>query len=373
MPQKAARWLYNEVKRSTQCCRAERPGGCRACARGRTGTGSLEDLGTRSGKWGTCYRAAARLELAKRRKGGQTPMAKLSIGTWAYMFGPYESNPIPLDEVLSTLSKLKFDGVELAGFKPHAHPDDYPTAADRKALKEKIAGNGLGISGFAADLYENPPASGDPAVRQRYADVFKRNVEFCADIGSPSIRVDTVSPPPLIEGETYDSAWGNLVEVWQECADFAADAGLSMVWEFEPGFMLNKPSEVVKLHDDVGRDSFKVLYDTCHGHMCAVVAARQAEPKETLAGGAVEFAKLLTGRIGHVHLIDSDETLHDDDTSTHAPFGTGVLDFDVLMPAVLDAGYTSPWWTIDLCFWPEAWEVTEQSKAFVDQLREKYG
>jgi sugar phosphate isomerase/epimerase len=300
-------------------------------------------------------------------------MAKLSIGTWAYMFGPYESDPIPLDEVLSTLGSLKFDGVELAGFKPHAHPDDFPSAAERAALKEKIAHQGLAVSGFAADLYENPPASSDPAVRQSYVDVFKRNAEFCVDIGSPSIRVDTVSPPPLLEGETYESAWANLVGVWQECADFAADAGLLMVWEFEPGFMLNKPSEVVKLHDDVGREGFKILYDTCHAHMCAVVAARQAEPKETLAGGAVEFAGLLTGKIGHIHLIDSDETLHDDDTSTHAPFGTGVLDFDALMPAVLGTGYASPWWTIDLCFWPEAWEVTEQSKAFVDELRAKYG
>jgi sugar phosphate isomerase/epimerase len=300
-------------------------------------------------------------------------MAKLSIGTWAYMFGPYESNPVPLDEVLGTLSKLKFDGVELAGFKPHAHPDDYPSAADKAALKGEIADVGLAISGFAADLYADPPASSDPAVRRRYVDAFKRNAEFCVDIGSPSIRVDTVSPPPLLEGETHDSAWANLVSVWQECADFAADADLLMVWEFEPGFMFNKPSEVVKLHADVSRDSFMILYDTCHAHMCSVVAARQAEPKETLPGGAAEFAELLSGKIGHIHLIDSDETLHDDDTSTHAPFGTGVLDFDALMPVILGTGYASPWWAIDLCFWPEAWEVTERSKAFVDELRAKYG
>jgi len=289
------------------------------------------------------------------------------------MFGPYESNPVPLDEVLATLQKLEFDGVELAGFRPHTHPDDYPTAADRAALKQKIADHGLEISGFAADLYANPPASSDPAVRRGYVDTFKKNVEFCAAIGSPSIRTDTVSPPPLIEGETYQKAWANLVSIWQECADIAADAGLLLVWEFEPGFMLNKPSEVLKLHDDIGRNSFKILFDTCHAHMCGVVAARQPEPKETLPGGAIEFAQMLEGRIGHIHLIDSDETLHNEETSTHAPFGTGVLDFDAIMPAILDAGYTSAWWGIDLCFWPEAWAVTEQSKRFVDELRAKYG
>jgi len=300
-------------------------------------------------------------------------MAKLAIGTWAYMFGPYEKNPVPLDEVLATLGKLGFDGVELAGFTPHAHPDDYPTAGDRAALKQQIADSGLEIAGFAANLYANQPASNDPAERERYLDVFRTNVEFCADIGCPSIRIDTVSPPPLIHRATYGEAWGNLVGTWQRAADLAADAGLMVVWEFEPGFMFNKPSEVAKLPDDVGRGNFTVLFDTCHAHMCSVVAARQAEPKETLAGGAVEFAAMLRGKIGHIHLIDSDETLHGDETSTHAPFGTGVLDFDVLLPAILKAGYTSPWWSIDLCFWPEAWEVTAQSKAFVDKLREKYG
>ncbi|MGQ9731105.1 MAG: sugar phosphate isomerase/epimerase family protein [Candidatus Zipacnadales bacterium] len=300
-------------------------------------------------------------------------MAKIAVGSWAYMFGPYESNPVPLDEVLAKLQELKFEGVELAGFTPHAHPDDYPTASDRATLKQKIVDHGLEIAGFAANLYDNPPASSDPVVRQGYLDTFKKNVEFCVAIGSPSIRVDTVSPPPLIEGESYDSAWANLVSIWRECADFASGAGLFIVWEFEPGFMLNKPSEVLKLHQDIGRQNFTILFDTCHAHMCSVVAARQPEPKETLAGGAVEFAQMLAGRIGHIHLIDSDETLHDDETSTHAPFGTGVLDFDTLLPAILKAGYESEWWGIDLCFWPEAWEVTEHSKQFVEALREKYG
>jgi sugar phosphate isomerase/epimerase len=300
-------------------------------------------------------------------------MAKVSVGSWAYMFGPYADDPVPLDEVLDALQRLEFDGVELAGFRPHAHPDDFPTAADRTALKQKLADHGLEISGFAADLYANPPASSDAGVRQGYLDTFARNVEFCAAIGSPSIRVDTVSAPPLIEGETYGQAWSNLVETWRKCSQIAQDAGLGVVWEFEPGFMLNKPSEVLKLHQDIGAPNFSILFDTCHAHMCAVVAARQAEPKETLAGGAVEFAQMLAGRIGHIHLIDSDETLHGDETSTHAPFGTGVLDFDVLLPAILATGYDSPWWAVDLCFWPEAWEVTARSKAFVDQLRAKYG
>jgi hypothetical protein len=31
------------------------------------------------------------------------------------------------------------------------------------------------------------------------------------------------------------------------------------------------------------------------------------------------------------------------------------------------------WWTIDLCFWPDAWAATEACKAYVDQLNEAFG
>jgi hypothetical protein len=31
------------------------------------------------------------------------------------------------------------------------------------------------------------------------------------------------------------------------------------------------------------------------------------------------------------------------------------------------------WWTIDLCFWPDAWPVTAACKQAVDKLNKKYG
>lgn len=58
-------------------------------------------------------------------------MPKISIGSWAYAIGPYADNPTPLPEVLQRLNDLGFDGVELGGFKPHAHPDLYPQKEDR--------------------------------------------------------------------------------------------------------------------------------------------------------------------------------------------------------------------------------------------------
>jgi len=298
---------------------------------------------------------------------------KLSIGTWAYAFGPYQDNPIPFDAVVRGLGKLGFDGVEIGGFKPHVHPDDYPMKADRDRLCALIKANGLEVSGLAADFWSAPGPGTDAAQEdEAYIRLFKKNLQLCLDLGSPAIRVDTVDGPDGPEGVDGKLARKRIASLWHECAQIAEEAGARLVWEFEPGFFLNKPSEVVQMHQDVDHPNFSIMLDTCHGHMCAVVGARQSGKTETLKGGLLEFVEMLKGRVGHLHLIDSDGTLHGDETSTHAPFGQGVIDFDQVIPAVHEAGYVGEWWTVDLCFWPDAWDVTSDAKAFLGKYLDKF-
>ena len=59
--------------------------------------------------------------------------------------------------------------------------------------------------------------------------------------------------------------------------------------------------------------------------------------------------------------------------STHAPFGDGVVDFDALLPRLARERLPHDWWTIDLCFWSNAWDVTERCKKSLDELNRKYG
>ncbi len=297
---------------------------------------------------------------------------RLSIGSWAYCFGPYQDHPVPFDAVVTKLAELGFDGVELGGFLPHPHPAQFDTKAKRAELKRKVADSGLAFSGLAADLWSCPIIPQDD--NSQWLATFERNLEFAADMGIDAIRVDTVSPPDVCEkaGIDHNLAWERVVKSFQEAARRASLRGIRVLWEFEPGFAFNKPSEIPRLVDDVAHPNFQILYDTCHAHIVAAVGARQPGRKETLPGGALELLARLRGKIGHVHLIDSDGTLHNNETSTHAPFGQGVLDFDLLIPEVLRCGLPTNWWTIDLCFWPNAWEVTAQAKRFLEGMAAKY-
>src|SRR5690606_34930531 len=153
---------------------------------------------------------------------------------------------------------------------------------------------------------------------------------FCERMGITTLRVDSVSAPvPLPEAE-YEAQFARIRGNFTAAAERLARSGVQLVWEFEPGFWLNGPSEVIRLLEAVDSDNFGVLYDTSRA-LTSAKGRRQTEPVELLEGGEVEYARLLKPYVRHLHLIDSVGELHDDETSEHLPFGTGSIDFDAVI------------------------------------------
>jgi sugar phosphate isomerase/epimerase len=298
-------------------------------------------------------------------------MKRISIGTWAYTIGPYQDKPVPFEEVVQKLKALKFDGLELGAFNPHPNPDNTPTAEGRRKVFDLVKGAGLEFSGIAADLWSQKLINTED--NSVYLECFRKCLKFTKDLGIKTFRVDTVQPPTILHEMDPEVARTRVVKTWKRCAEEAAEVGINLSWEFEPGFAFNKPSEIIRIIDEIGHPSFGAMFDTCHAYMVAVVGARQPGKKETLEGGVLEFAKKLRGKINHIQLIDSDGTLHDNHTSTHTPFGEGRIDFGPVLQELNTTGVPHDWWTVDLCFWPNAWPGTERAKKDVDELNRKYG
>jgi len=303
---------------------------------------------------------------------------KLSIGSWAYIFNQ-EKPTNDFHQVVHMLADLGYEGVELGAFGVHPTPVSHPARADRQRLKKEVADHGLEFSGIAVDLwsFKKPGPSLMDENPTPYLAAFLGFTVFGADLGIKTIRVDSVEPPDFFATSKMDPKVGlsRIIDVWSKASKMAADHGMNICWEFEPGFVFNKPSEILAIVDGVraqGNPNFGVLYDTCHAYMAAVVGANHAGAKEILPGGDLELLKRLKGKITHIHLIDSDGSLNEHNTSTHNPFGTGKLNFDKLLPELNNCGVPHDWWCVDLCFWPNAWDVTADSKRFLDQMRKKY-
>jgi sugar phosphate isomerase/epimerase len=289
---------------------------------------------------------------------------KVSFGSWAFTFGPHAANPVPFDQVARKLSNAGYDGIEISGFPPHITIEEYPSTASRQSLRRMLDDLHLGVSGYSADFtLINPSLKGN---KLRYLDLFRRNVDLARDLGSPSIRVDTGTAPGILQGVEITEALNRLAEAWHSASEAAAESRVKVVWEFEPAFEFHKPSEVLELHESVDHSNFSILFDTAHAHMCGFVGARQSGAPEKLPGGVAEFLRLCEGRIGHLHLVDSDETLLGEETSTHKPFGDGRIPFFKLAEPLRSLNLD--WWCIDLCFSSDSWDAIGPSLKFVRSL-----
>lgn len=289
-------------------------------------------------------------------------MKKISLSSWAI--------PQPLDQLVAGAKRIGYDGISLGGFPPYgAHPDLLDTPEKKKALVKVFQDAQMEVADFALDMWKYDSLKMTDEWRAEYT----RALGCAADLGLTRImRVDTCTPPILPEGMSYDEVKDFFVKHFKEMSREAARYGFEVVWEFEPGFIINEPKNVIELVDRVNEPNFSLLFDTCHAHNCAL-GLRHIEKDMGLPGGILEFIRMSKDRIGLVHLIDSDGTLNETGTSTHAPFGEGHIDFDQVIPAFLDeAGYRADWWAIDLCEWPNAWEVAEDCYKFVDALNRKY-
>jgi sugar phosphate isomerase/epimerase len=110
---------------------------------------------------------------------------------------------------------------------------------------------------------------------------------------------------------------------------------------------------VKRVVEAVDHENFKLLFDTSHAYMGAVIGARQTGTKELLSGGVAEYGRSLGAMVGHLHLIDSDGSLHNNETSTHVAFGQGKIDFTSALMPMKPIISKLPWWCIDFCFNPQ--------------------
>src|SRR4029077_15402545 len=100
---------------------------------------------------------------------GNKDAMKVSLGSWAFSFGPFADNPIPFEKTVKRLSDAGYDGIEICGFPPHVTLDKYPDAASRQELVQFLKDHRLGVSGYAADFTSaNPVAVGN---KQKYLDL----------------------------------------------------------------------------------------------------------------------------------------------------------------------------------------------------------
>jgi D-psicose/D-tagatose/L-ribulose 3-epimerase len=228
---------------------------------------------------------------------------------------PTREQFLPLYE---RLARMGYDGLELPIFG--GEPERF------RQLGARLADLGLARTATAVCPAEADPIHPDVAVRRAALAHLQRAIE-CAEaaraelLGGPLYAaIGKFSGKPPTEHE-----WEASVDVMQAAADYAARAGVTLVFEFLNRFeiyLLNDAAQTARYARCVARANVGVHYDTFHAHI---------EEKDVAL--AIENAG---AAIRHVHVSENDRSTP----------GRGQVRWSETFSALRGVGYDG-WLTIE--------------------------
>lgn len=224
----------------------------------------------------------------------------------------------PLPAALDLLEDAGYDAVALTLGFPHLDPraDDTEVRALRDRLARAHDGRGMRVAVETGTRYlldprhKHAPALVDPdaAPRERY---LRRAVEVAALLGADAVQLFSGVRPPGTDPATADA---RLRDRLPALVAHAADHGVRLALEPEPGMHVETVADALRLHADLGAPTaLGLTVDVGH---CLVV-----EPD-----GVAGALRAAGPHLAHVQVDDMPRTHHE-----HLPFGDGDLD----VPAAL--------------------------------------
>lgn len=243
----------------------------------------------------------------------------------------YSSNGftrVSLPAAIERIAAHGYRGVELLADRPHWMPGAGADAV--RAVRAALQRTGLAVSNVNANtamalwpewvpetLFEPSLSHHDPAVRRQRHAYTLAALDLAAAVGARCVSVTSgrcEGDVPPEDGQRY------FAEALAPLCEAAADRGLRLGIEYEPGLLVETAAEVRAVIDRVGHPALGANLDIGH----AICAGERFE----------EAIATLAGRIWNVHLEDIRGTKH-----FHLVPGEGDVDFAAVFAALAAHGY----------------------------------
>ncbi|MDQ1024838.1 sugar phosphate isomerase/epimerase [Streptomyces umbrinus] len=256
-----------------------------------------------------------------------------------YSYGTNGLTDLRLDDALSLLADLGYDGVGLTLDHMHLDPLAPDLAARTHNLARRLDELGLGVTIETGARYVLDPRrkhgpsllDPDPDQRARRADLLVRAVRIATDLGAHAVHCFSGILPKDTAGETdtegrtaaaEDAAWKRLAETLTPVLDAATAAGIPLAVEPEPGHLLATLDDFHRLRTDLGSpDALGLTLDIGH---CQCL-----EPLSP-----ADCVRAAAPWLRHVQIEDMRRGVHE-----HLPFGDGEIDFPPVLEALANVGY----------------------------------
>lgn len=232
-----------------------------------------------------------------------------------------------LDDALGLLADLGYDGVGLTLDHMHLDPLAPDHAARTRHVARRLAALGLTVTVETGARYVLDPRrkhgpsllDADPGDRARRTGLLLRAVEIAAGLGAHAVHCFSGVTP---NGTDPDTAWKRLADALAPVLDAAADAGVPLAVEPEPGHLLATLDDFHHLRHLLG-DPAPLGLTLDIGH-CQCL---EPLPPADCVRAAAPW-------IRHVQIEDMRRGVHE-----HLPLGDGEIDFPPVLQALDETGY----------------------------------
>ena len=229
-----------------------------------------------------------------------------------------------LADACTVVASLGYEGVGLTLDQPHLDPfGDLlgQVAHARRCLDaHRLASVVETGSRYVLDAFrKHEPTLVSDAGRERRVELLRRAVRIAFELGSEAVSCWSGTAPG---GVGAVELWQRVVDGLGPVLDDAADLGVTVCVEPEPGMFLATLDDVLALRERLGRpEHLRVTLDLGH-----LVCNEPRPPAETVrAAGAL---------LANVQVDDMVRGVHE-----HLELGAGELDLDDVLGALVETGY----------------------------------
>ncbi|MEW6427115.1 MAG: sugar phosphate isomerase/epimerase family protein [Thermodesulfobacteriota bacterium] len=268
-----------------------------------------------------------------------------------------------LTDAIRAIADIGYDGIEILADTPHLFADAV-SAADRDRIGAELTRCGLAIANINANtvcgyygktfwepLFEPSLANPEAGPRAWRVAYTKKCIDLAHSLGCPCISITAGRAVP---GCPPDEAGKLLADSLHELISHAADRGVRIGIEYEPGLLVESCDELTALLDEIDSPWLGANLDIGHSHV-------NGEDAETI------IARLDT-KIFHVHIEDIRGGKH-----FHLVPGDGDIDFAKVVAALGRQGYDG-FLTVELYSYPHCpGEVARRSFTFLEPIVRRTG
>ena len=257
---------------------------------------------------------------------------QLSLFSVSYA-GLWGQHRLDLPGFIAKAAELGYSSVMLMGKRPHLSPldaDDAAIEAIRKSLTEHRVGCGA-VAGYTD--FSLQQAAEVPFAEMQF-DYVRSLARFAAALDATVVRVFTAYEHP---GTTPAGAWNFVVSSLRECADRAADFGITLAVQNHHDVALDSDA-LLELLGDVDRPNVKLGFDAWSPALRdedLFEAARKMAPYTAITTNA-DYVRLPRYRY-RSELVNYERLLPD--MVRAVPFGDGFIDYPAFFAGLAEGGF----------------------------------